>query len=171
MSPRAALLAAVLVLAGCQRPYALNERWRPLVEVVERPNVLVSNTIATTLGTRVYVANLHDWLDRFPPGSPEQEAFLLHEREHARRQLAVGLGSWLARYLRDRDFMWREEQAGWALQLDHLRDHGRPLFPQVLAATLSDYRNLSGRMVGFAEALAFVEAVLRGTCSPEAPRG
>lgn len=171
MKPRAPLLAAVLALASCHRPYALDERWRPLVEVVERPNVLVSNTIATTLGTRVYVANLPDWLERFPPGSPEQEAFLLHEREHARRQLAAGLGPWLARYLRDRDFMWREEQIGWALQLEHLRDHGRPLFPQVLAAALADYRNLTGRMVGFTEALAFVEAVLRGTWTPEAPRG
>jgi hypothetical protein len=164
-----ALLAPLVV--GCQRPYPLDERWRPLVEVVERPDLLVSNTLTTTLGTRLYVADLRAWLRRYPPGSVEQDALLLHEREHARRQLALGLGPWLARYLNDRGFMWREEQVGWALQLAHLRDRGGPLVPEALAATLAAYHNLAGPMVGYSEALAFVLAVLRGTWSPEDARG
>lgn len=168
---RAALVASLLLLAGCQSPYALDERWRPLVEVVERPDLLVSETIATTLGTRVYVADLDAFLDRFPPDSVEQEALLLHEREHAVRQLDMGLGPWLARYLNDLEFMWREEQAGWSLQLRRLQAAGRPLFPAVIARTLAGYRNLEGRMVSEAEALAWVEAVLAGTWTPEEPSG
>lgn len=163
--------ALLLLLTGCQGPYALDERWRPLVEVVERPNLLVSDSIATTLGTRVYVADLGAFLQRFLPGSVEQEALLLHEREHAVRQLDAGLGPWLARYFNDRAFMWREEQAGWYLQLRRLQAAGRPLFPQVIAQTLAGYRNLEGRMVSEAEALAWVQAVLAGTWTPEVPSG
>ncbi len=168
---RAAPLMALLLLAGCQRPYALDERWRPLVAVVERPDLLVSDTVSTTLGTRVYVANLDGWLRRFPPDSVEQEALLLHEREHSVRQLEAGLGAWLARYLNDRAFMWREEQLGWFLQLRRLRDAGRPIVPAVVALALSDYRNLSGPMVGYEEALAWVEAVLSGAWTPEDAHG
>lgn len=157
----------LLVLAGCQRPYQLDERWRPLVEVVERPDLFVSDTVTTTIGTRIYVANLNLWLQRYPPGSVEQEALLLHEREHSIRQLEAGLGPWLARYLNDRDFMWREEQLGWALELRHLQDGGRPVVPAGVAFTLNGYQNLSGTMVGYDEALAWVEAVLSGSWSPE----
>lgn len=166
------LLTACLLLGGCHSPYALDERWRPLVEVVERPDLLVSGTIATTLGARVYVADLDAFLARFPPDSVEQEALLLHEREHAVRQLDARLGPWLARYLNDRAFMWREEQAGWFLQLRRLQEAGRPLFPRVIARTLARYRNLEGRMVSEAEALAWIAAVLAGTWTPpEEPRG
>lgn len=173
MSRTLSLLLALLapLASGCQRPYPLDERWRPLVEVVERPNLLVSNALTTTIGTRLYVADLRAWLRRYPPGSIEQEALLLHEREHARRQLALGLGPWLARYLNDRAFMWHEEQVGWALQLAHLRDHGGPLVPEALATALAGYRNLAGPMVGYAEALAFVQAVLWGTWTLEDARG
>ena len=168
---RSLLLATILLLAGCQSPYALDERWRPLVEVVERPDLLVSDTIATTLGTRVYVADLDAFLERFPPESVEQEALLLHEREHAVRQLYAGLGPWLARYLNDRGFMWREEQVGWFLQLRRFQAGGRPLYPRVIAQALAGYRNLEGRMVSEAEALAWVQAVLAGTWTPEEPSG
>ena len=169
---RLLLAAPLLLLAGCHSPYALDERWRPLVEVVERPDLLVSDTIATTLGTRVYVADLDAFLARFLPDSVEQEALLLHEREHAVRQLDMGLGPWLARYLNDRAFMWREEQAGWFLQLRRLQAGGRPLFPQVIARTLAGYRNLEGRMVSESEALAWIEAVLSGAWTPtEEPSG
>lgn len=160
-------LLVVCLLTGCQSPLALDERWRPLVEVVERPDLLVSDTIATTLGTRVYVADLGAFERRFPEGSPEREALLTHEREHAVRQLNSGLGPWLARYLNDREFMWREEQLGWFLQLRALQAAGRPLVPSVIARTLSDYRNLEGRMVSEADALAWIQDVLSGRWTPE----
>lgn len=171
MTDSFALLLALLGLVGCQSPYPLDERWRPLVEVVERPDLLGAGSRTTTLGARLYVADLNAWLRRYPPGSVEQEALLLHEREHARRQLAQGLGPWLAGYLNDPDFMWREEQLGWALEIEHLRDRGGRVVPAAMAAALAGYRNLTGSMVGFSEALAFVRAVLRGTWSPEDARG
>ena len=170
---RAALLLPLL-LAGCSSDVLrLEPEWAPLVEVVERPSLVLTDETTTTLGTRIYVPYLDAWERRYPEGSVERAALLLHEQEHARRQLATGLGRWLGRYLNDREFMWAEEQRGYALQLRHLVRHGRPVNAQVLAATLHDYRNLAGRMVGYAEALAFVQAVLSGTWvpPPEAPRG
>lgn len=165
------LLLVLLALMGCQSPLALDERWRPLVEVVERSDLLVSDAIATTLGTRVYVADLRAFEQRFPQGSPEREALLAHEREHAVRQLSAGLGPWLARYLNDRAFMWREEQLGWYLQLRALQAAGRPLAPAVIAETLSGYRNLEGRMVSRSEALAWIQDVLAGRWTPEGAGG
>ena len=67
--------------------------------------------------------------------------------------------------------MWREEQVGWFLQLRRLQAGGRPLYPQVIAQALAGYRNLEGRMVSEAEALAWVQAVLAGTWTPEEPSG
>jgi hypothetical protein len=169
-----AALAVVLALAGCSRGVLrLDPECAPLVEVVERPSLVFTDETTTTLGTRLYVADLAAWERRYPAGSVERAALLLHEQEHARRQLATGLGRWLGRYLNDRAFMWAEEQRGHALQLRHLARHGRPVNATAVAGTLHDYRNLEGRMVGFAEALAFVQAVLSGTWTPppEVPRG
>lgn len=159
----------LLALAGCSaRTLALDERWRPLAEVVERPDLLISNGVATTLGARLYVADLRAFQARFPAGSVEREALLLHEQLHALRQQEAGLGPWLARYLRDGDFMWREEQLGWFLQLRHLQAHGRSLAPAAIAALLAGYRNLTGPMVAPLEGLAWVEEVLAGRWSPGA---
>lgn len=167
-------LVVLVFLAGCSTGVEhLDPRWAPLVEVVERPELGFADGASTTLGRRIYVVDLDDWRDRYPEGSVEREALLLHEQEHARRQLAAGLGRWLGRYLNDREFMWAEEQRGWALALRHLSRHGRPVYPDDVALSLHGYRNLAGRMVGYADALVFVRAVLAGTWSPppEAPRG
>ena len=170
---RAALLL-LLSLVGCSRDVLrLEPEWAPLVEVVERPGLVLTDETTTTLGTRLYVADLDAWERRHPAGSVERAALLLHEQEHARRQLATGLGRWLGRYLNDREFMWAEEQRSYALQLRHLVRNGRPVNATAVAATLHDYRNLEGRMVGFQDALRFVQAVLSGTWAPppEVPRG
>ena len=169
-----AALVLVLALAGCSRDVLrLDPEWAPLVDVIERPSLVFTDEATTTLGSRLYVADLDAWERRYPAGSVERAALLLHEQEHARRQLAMGLGRWLGRYLNDCAFMWAEEQRGYALQLRHLSRHGRPVNAQAIAATLHGYRNLGGRMVGFPEALAFVQAVLSGTWTPppEVPHG
>ena len=171
MSTRMVVSALAALLTGCQGPLALDERWRPLVEVVERPDLLFAGVTATTLGTRVYVPDLRAFRQQFPEDSVEQEALLLHEREHAVRQLDAGLGPWLACYLNDRAFMWQEGQRGWFLQLRRLQEAGRPLYPEAIALALSGYQNLSGSMVGYAEALAWVDAVLAGRWTPGAPDG
>jgi len=156
------VLCVLLLVGGCRASLPLEPRWRPLVEVVERPGLGSADPGVTTLGTRVYVRDLDAFAKRYPAGTPEREALLSHEREHARRQLALGLGSWLARYLSDAGFMWREEQVGWGLELRLLRESGRSPRPEAVALALSRYRNLSGRMVGYSQALAWVRDVLRG---------
>lgn len=168
----AVILALSSLVAGCGTgTHALDPRWRPLELVVERPPLLLREGATTTLGSRVYVADLDAWLERHPDGSVEQEALLLHEREHAVRQLDLGLGPWLRRYLNDRRFMWAEEQRGHFLELRHLQRAGRPVVAAQVALRLSRYRNLQGRMVSFAEALAWVQAVLAGRWTPDAARG
>ena len=164
------LLLLVLLPAGCvTSPHRLDPKWSPLVEVVQRPDLVISSTASTTIGTRIYVADLDLWLQRYPPGSAEYTALLLHEREHSIRQHQLGVGEWLARYLRDTDFMWREEQLGWAHELTHLQSNGKPIFPRAIAAALSDYRNFTGAMVGYPDALDWVGGVLSGTWTPPEP--
>ena len=160
------LLLVALLPAGCTRPHRLDPKWSPLVEVVERPDLILSEGASTTVGTRVFVANLKGWLRRYPVGSVEREALLLHEREHALRQLRYGVGDWIARYLNDTAFMWREEQLGWAQELLHLRDNGRPVLPEAIAVALSEYQNFTGAMVAYPDALAWVGDVLSGRWSP-----
>lgn len=165
MSRLATLLC--LLAAGCSsQTIELEPRWLPLVEVVERPALVLSDDTATTLGNRVYVADLGAWERRYPEGSPDREALLLHEREHAVRQARTGLGRWLVAYLDDADVMWEEERRGWALELRHLQRSGRPVNPEKIAAVLHGYRNLRGRMVSQPAALAFVRAVLAGAPDP-----
>lgn len=160
MSPRLLVAPIALLLLGCERPYRLEERWRPLVEVVERPRALGGDVLATTIGTRVYVPDLDAWKKEFPADSPQREALLIHEREHAVRQFRMGLGPWLARYLRDRRFMWQEEQRGWELHLRALVAAGAPVDTHGVARSLAGYRNLAGPMVDYEEALAWAESVV-----------
>lgn len=155
------------LLCGCSgQVLRLEPRWAPLVEVVERPALVLSDEVSTTLGNRIYVVDLADWERRYPAGSPERDGLLLHEQEHARRQAAAGLGRWLVAYLDDPDVMWDEERRGWALELRHLQRSGRPVNPEKIAAILHGYRNLRGRMVSQPAALAFVRAVLAGAPDP-----
>jgi len=160
-------LALCALLSGCSsQVLRLEPRWAPLVEVVERPALVLSDEASTTLGNRIYVVDLSGWERRYPEGSPEREGLLLHEQEHARRQAAAGLGRWLVAYLDDTDVMWDEERRGWALELRHLQRSGRPVNPEKIAAILRGYRNLHGRMVSYPAALAFVRAVLAGAPDP-----
>lgn len=173
MSGRHSIIIGVaLALGGCgPSSYALPPEWAPLTEVVERPRVGLDDGTTTTVGTRILVADLRAWQRRYPEGSVERDALLRHEREHAIRQQGRGLGPWLRLYLNDRDFMWAEEQRGWYLELRRLQAAGRPIVPAEIAARLSRYRNLAGRMVSFRIALAWVQDVLAGRWTPEAPRG
>lgn len=160
-------VALCALLAGCSSEVLrLEARWAPLVEVCERPALVLSDGASTTLGNRIYVVDLDAWQRRYPEGSPEREGLLLHEQEHARRQAAVGLGRWLAAYLDDPDVMWDEERRGWARELRHLQRSGRPVNPEKIAELLHEYRNLRGRMVSRPDALAFVRAVLAGAPDP-----
>lgn len=157
------LLVLVLFVVGCSgREHKLGDTYRPLDRIAERPDVGVAATAATTIGDTVYVVDLKGWLGANPPGSLAFHATMLHEQEHARRQAKAGLVKWLASYVTNADFMWAEEQRGWYLELRALRGGGANILVDVVAASLADYKTLTGaRMVSFGEAKTWVEAVLR----------
>lgn len=147
--------------------HRVDPRYAPIEAIVERaPLPGLSRTAATTIGTKVYVADLDDWLARHPPGSPPYEAVLLHEQVHAQRQVAAGVDPWIQRYLSDRAFMWAEEQRGWYVQLRHLRQRGLGVDAAAVARNLTTYRNLAGAMVSYDEALEWTRAVLEGRWAP-----
>lgn len=158
------VLLAVLLTVGCgsTREHKLGPEWRPLEAIVEGNLPLVSDTAITTMGARCYVADLGEWLAAHPPAGPDFAAILAHEQEHARRQADAsgGPAPWVARYLVDRAFAWAEEQRGWRVELRARRAAGVLRPPEVYASILADYRNATGKLVSYADALAFVHAVL-----------
>lgn len=160
------ILLILLLATGCSGPtHALDEQYRPLEQIQETP--LRPGTAITTIGRTAYVNNLDEWLTRHPVGGPLYHAVLLHEQEHSTRQLNYGLTAWLARYLRDIDFMRDEELRGWYIQVQECRRRGLQVSPEGVAKALSNYRNLVGRMMGYEDALTWVRDVLAGRWKPE----
>lgn len=150
-----------------ERVHLLEARWRPLERVEERPPLPgLSATTATTISPVVYVQDVQGWLKRHPPGSPHYEALLQHEQLHARRQVAAGVDAWVQRYLRDREFMWAEEQRGWYVQIQRLQQAGFMVDPAAVARVLLQYRNLSGAMVGRDEALRWANDAVANRWTP-----
>lgn len=149
--------------------YPLDPRYRPLVAIVERPPLPgMSSTAATTISPKVYVVDLDRWLKKHPPGTALFEGVIRHEQLHARRQEAYpgGVDAWVQRYLNDVAFMWDEEQRGWAEQIKFLRYGGLKVSPEGVAKNLANYSNLKGSMVGYADALAWVQDVLANRWRP-----
>lgn len=158
----AMLLVTLAVGCGSTREHKLGPEWRPLEAIVEGDLPFVSDTAITTMGSRCYTADLGDWLAAHPPGGPDFAAIMAHEQVHAQRQADAsgGTGPWVARYLVDRDFAWKEEREGWRVELRERRRLGALRPPEVYAAILADYHNATGKLVSYADALAFVRAVL-----------
>lgn len=167
MRTAALALAAAVLLAGCGgASHTVPVDYAPLEEIRERPRWLGSDALITTIGNTAYVADLPEWLERHPPGSVSYRAKLLHEQIHAQRQTAAGLTAWLARYGTATDFMWSEEQRGWYKELRELHQWGQTVNPEGVARILADYKNLTGNMVSYADALQWVQAVLNGGWTP-----
>lgn len=163
------ILAALLLLpVGCSSydTFDLDPKWEPLEQISERPDMLGSDTQATTIGHTVYVEDLDKWLLERPVGSPRFDAILLHEQVHSVRQLDAGVTVWLAQYLTDTDFMWEEERIGWYEQLRELQRRGARVDVGGVARTLHNYRNLRGRMVSYQDALQWVNDVIAGRWTP-----
>lgn len=156
------MIALTLLLAGCASVdrLELDARWLPLEELREGDVPFVPDTAATTIGAAVYVGDLEDFLARHPAGSPELEAVLAHEQVHAQRQLEDGVEAWLVRYVVDRDFARDEELLGWRVQILHERATGRGRTAEFYAGALARYRNGDGRLISYADALAFARGVL-----------
>lgn len=172
------LILLVLILAGCSETYDLGDEWSPLEVVVERASLpFVSDTATTTVGSRVYTEDLKLWLADFPPGSVKFDALLQHEREHARRQFRyqglpgeLAKWAWIARYLTNRRFQWKEEQRGFYYAITHLNKNGQWSFQDTLrvAANLSGYKTLTGeQMISVPLAMAWIDDVLKGRWKPE----
>jgi hypothetical protein len=124
--------------------HRLDAEWLPLEQLRERPSALLPGSVTTTVGERAYVADVEKWLEERPIDSPRYRATLAHEQEHAKRQLAHGVTTWIAKYLYDQQFMWAEEQRGWYISLRAYRRSGLRVNPEAVAKTLNGYKNLQG---------------------------
>lgn len=164
---RTLVLSIVLMLTACSsREHDLDDVYAPLEQIRERPNLVLSETAITTIGESAYVVDLKDWLGRHPEGSLTYRAILLHEQEHSERQRG-GVVGWIGRYITDKDFMWKEEQRGWHLELTTLRNGGANINVDGVANALSKYKTITGeRMVSFADAKVWVTQVLSGQWVP-----
>lgn len=161
-------LIALVIVAGCSfKHVTLESRWAPLERIQERPKIPgLSNTAITTIYPRAYVVDLDKWLLKHPIGSPRFDAIMRHEQEHAKRQKAHGVFSWIAKYLYDKDFAYTEEQLGWYWEIITLRQRGQQVNVDGVAAVLSKYKNLTGSLVSFTEAKKWVQDVLSGRWKP-----
>lgn len=170
------LILVLITLSGCMMGdkkedgtpavRRVEAEYTPLKWIRERPDVLLSSTAITTVGENAYVVDLGEWLERHPPGSPTYVAKLAHEQVHSIRQHKKGTFLWVSKYLWDTDFMWEEEQRGWYVEITQLRKRGKRVSPEGVAAALKGYKNISGRMVSYEEALKWVKDVLAGRWTP-----
>lgn len=178
------LYAFVLVLpllAGCKYvgpttddagnviAHQLDEQWRPLEDVRERPLAVRdfgSDTATTTVGRHCYVKSLTEWLSRVVPGSPKYLALLRHEQEHSKRQFAYGVFLWIARYSYDKSFALLEEKIGYYYEITERRRLGNPMNVDATAIVLSRYENLAGRLISFQDARTWILDVLAGRWTP-----
>jgi hypothetical protein len=173
------LLALLLCLAGCNT-FDI-EGYPPLTKLVERPSLSifgVHDRTLTTKGSHVYVGDLGNFLETYPPGSVEWVGKMKHEQVHGRSQFAylglpgeMALTAWLARYIVDVGFMWSEERAGYYVQIKHLQSYGLwpPQRTLSLAESLSNgiYKTVLGKpMASYEDALNWINAVLAGTWTP-----
>jgi hypothetical protein len=151
------LVMMILSVTGCTvSEHQLGSEWEPLTKVVERDLPFVSDTASTTVGTVVYTADLTRWLEIYPPGSVTYQALLKHEQVHAKRQIAYGTSSWIAKYLTDKSFAWEEEKLGYEAQILHLRRNGIYRPAEYWATILSEKYN---GMVTYQEALTWAQNV------------
>lgn len=177
MRRAAALLLVVLALAGC-KCQSIDGDYGPLTKICERPKLPYgSNTAYTTLGAHIYTTSLDTFNEDYPPGSPDLEALLRHERVHAKRQFhyqgmpgEIALWAWVARYVTDAKFMWREEQLGYYESIRHLQANGLWHNARTYAqaeAMHDTYKTIGGKhMVSFDDAVAWITDVLNGVWTP-----
>ena len=175
-------LFLLLTLGGCislDKPesrggkiHELGDEYLPLEKVRERSEpfdfLVQSPGITTTIGTSAYVKSIDLFLEKYPIGSPGYVALMRHEQEHAKRQLDRGLYQWIAQYGVDRQFALIEEQIGYYYQMRTLMDAGVRILPEVFASRLSNYKNLSGSLISYEDALEWARDVVAGRWLPPA---
>ena len=148
------LAALALLLAGCATPGLP----APLLRVAEVPGLGADRLV--TVGTTLLAEDWGRWQAAHP--EPWLTAVLLHEAEHARRQIAAGLGTWLLRYALEPGFAWAEERLGWEVELRYLAQHGVRVPPEQVVAWLMAYGPWPyGRIASEAEVWAWASHTSR----------
>lgn len=181
---RSAIFAIITLLCGCaSQPakltkYELGPEWKPLKEIRNRGFTsgpigsllglaIASDSTVTTVMPYIYVKDVDVFLKRRLPGSAQFTALLRHEQEHAKRQEARGLYSWIWNYLYNKEFALEEEKIGWYHELIMYKNSNLPINVDGVAATLATYVNLTGRITTFEEAKAWIYSVLNGSWKPD----
>lgn len=145
------------------RSYKLDTKYGPLETVEEATDKLFAEGMTTTIGAHSYVPDLKQWKIDYPDGSIDQDAVLLHEQVHAKRQLNFpgGIGAWLALYVSSPSFRWQEEKLGYEAEIRRQMAGGQSVNAPALASVLShDYKALGGQMVNFNDALIWVNNLI-----------
>jgi len=147
----------LLMITGCSgKSIKLEDKWKPLVKLVESDLPFVSDTATTTIGDTIYTADLDKWLSIYPINSARFDALLAHEQVHSQRQFKYGVSAWITRYLIDKEFAWQEEKMGWEQEIRISRMHGIAKSDEMYAAILSTkYRG----MVSYQEALSWIRSI------------
>jgi hypothetical protein len=117
----------------------------------------------TTVGKSVYIANLDSWLERNPPESVMFGIKMAHEHVHSIRQHEAGVTNFLALYLSNQNYRWKEEQLGWYVGMKLLRKHGYQVSAERVIASLSSY---TPKLADPEEIRQWVMDVLRGVWKP-----
>jgi hypothetical protein len=159
------LILPIILCLGCNS-FELDEKWRPLEQMVERPHLSGMTYITTTIGTKIYRENIDKYLEDNPPGSPAFDSLLYHEQVHSKRQLKMGLTKWLSKYGVDTEFMWKEEQLGYYAGFMEARKRGLWINAEARARGMAKYTNLSGTMVSYEDALIWIKDVLASKWKP-----
>ena len=160
-------VACLLLFSGCTVTRDVESKYRPIETMAERLSLPDGDNWITTVGKTVYVGNLEKWMADHPEGSPHYDSIMQHEKVHSHRQLKAGLTGltlWLANYLSDQSFRWKEEQFGWYVQLKMYQRYGLSVDPEGAARFLASY---IPKLVDYDEALQWVHDVLSGNWEPQ----
>jgi hypothetical protein len=169
-----ALCFLVLVSSGCQslgsaKMYPLTEVWRPLEGIKENKalvGVVTPDSSAVTIGRYVNVNDVEKWIATHPPTGVIFRSKMRHEQEHARRQMAKGVFSWICVYSYDKEFALFEEKIGWYWEIKTLTLAGITINRHGIAKILSGYANLAGQLISLTDARTWVDEVLSGMWTP-----
>jgi hypothetical protein len=163
------LVLVLALLCGCST-YELGDRYAPITELVDRPNIDFGGRL-TTINNKVYVRDLEGWLEEVKDQPDRFHAVMLHEQVHARSQAAYPSGwkMWIHKYTTNTDFMRQEELKAYYAEIQYYRSRGYGIDREGIIETLSGsvYRTIYGNhMMTKEEAAQWIDAVLEGKWTP-----
>ena len=160
------IIFLLLCLSGCSVKYiSLEEKWRPLEEVVERGKFpYISDGITTTVGSKVFVSDIEKWQKQYPKNSDIYNDLLAHEYVHSYRQFKGDIYDWIGKYIKDKEFRLYEEQLGYYVDIKRKMARGWRI-------DISRYANALAEgyfgMISKKDALEWVNSVIMGKWKPQ----